>query len=90
MLEAIAPTLAYDHTALMGQLSVPAERAAHVRAPTLVISGSAANPFMLETARGLSQAIPHAQLRILEGQSHDVNVEILAPVLTEFFGVARK
>ena len=87
MLEAIAPTLAYDHTALMGQhASVFAERAAHVRAPALVMSGSATYPFMLETARTLSQAIPHAQLRILEGQSHDVNVEVLAPVLAEFFG----
>jgi pimeloyl-ACP methyl ester carboxylesterase len=86
MLQAIAPTLAYDHTAILGlTAAVPAERAARVRAPALVMSGSMTYPFMLETARALSQAIPHARLLTLEGQSHDVNVEVLAPVLAEFF-----
>src|SRR6266568_4869946 len=85
-LEAIAPTLAYDHTAILGKdSSVPVERAAQVLMPTLVMNGGASYPFMYETARALSQAIPHAQLRILEGQTHDVAPEVLAPVLVEFF-----
>ncbi len=85
-LEAIAPTLAYDHTAILGKDgSVPIERAAHILVPTLVMNGGASYPFMYETARALSQAIPHAQLRILEGQTHDVAPEVLAPVLVEFF-----
>jgi hypothetical protein len=42
-------------------------------------------PFMLGTATELAKAIPHAQHRTLEGQSHDVNLEVLAPVLVEFF-----
>jgi hypothetical protein len=41
-------------------------------------------PFMHATASALAQAIPHAQHRTLEGQTHDVNVEVLAPVLIEF------
>jgi pimeloyl-ACP methyl ester carboxylesterase len=41
-LEAIAPTLAYDHTAILGEdLSVPTGRAAQVRVPTLVMNGPA-------------------------------------------------
>jgi len=40
---------------------------------------------MLETAKTLSQTIPHARLRTLEGQAHDVHPEALAPVLAEFF-----
>ena len=32
-----------------------------------------------------SQAIPHGQLRMLEGQTHEVNPAVLAPVLVEFF-----
>ena len=41
-LEAIAPTLAYDHTAIMGKdRSVPIQRAAHVLVPTLVMNGGA-------------------------------------------------
>jgi hypothetical protein len=40
---------------------------------------------MYDTARTLSKAMPHAQLRALEGQRHDVSPEVLAPVLVEFF-----
>ena len=84
-LAAIAPTLAYDHAAILGtDPSVPARRAAHVAVPTLVMYGDASFPFMGETARTLAQAIPHAQLRTLAGQTHEVSPEVLAPVLTEF------
>ena len=84
--EALAPTLAYDHTALLGQDgSVPVERAARVRVPALVMSGSASFPFMHVTAQALGKAMPHAHLRSLEGQTHSVSPAILAPVLVEFF-----
>ena len=85
-MEAIAPTLAYDHTAIMGSDgSIPKERAARVQAPTLVMNGGDGAPFMLETARTLSQVIPGAKLRTLDGQTHDVQPAALAPVLVEFF-----
>ena len=85
-MEAIAPTLAYDHTAIMGSDgSIPKERAARVQAPTLVMNGGNGAPFMLETARTLSQVIPGAKLRTLDGQTHDVQPAALAPVLVEFF-----
>ena len=85
-MEAIAPTLAYDHTGIMGlHGSIPTELAARVRVPTLVISGTSGLPFMLGTAKTLSRTIPGAELRTLEGQAHDVRAEVLAPVLAEFF-----
>jgi pimeloyl-ACP methyl ester carboxylesterase len=85
-LEAIAPTLAYDHTYIIGKdRSVPVERAAQVRVPTLVMNGSASFPFMYETARRLSNAIPHAEHLTLEGQTHGPAIDVLVPVLTEFF-----
>ena len=85
-LEAIAPTLAYDHTAILGENnSVPTERAMQVQVPTLVMNGGASFPFMFDTAQTLSKAIPHAQLRTLEGQTHDVASEVLAPVLVDCF-----
>jgi pimeloyl-ACP methyl ester carboxylesterase len=85
-LEAIAPTLAYDHAAILGKdVSVSIERAAQVRVPTLVMNGGASYPFMYKTARTLSQAIPCAQLRTLEGQDHGPADDVLAPVLVEFF-----
>ena len=84
-LEAVAPTLAYDHAAIMGpSLSVPAELAARVSVPALVMAGDAGLPFMPDAARVLSQAIPQGQLRMLEGQTHQVKPGVLAPVLAEF------
>lgn len=84
--EAVAPTLAYDHIALLGEeASVPIERAAGVVVPTLVMNGRLSFPFMHPTALALAEAIPHAQHRVLEGQTHEVTAEALAPVLVEFF-----
>lgn len=84
-LEAIAPTLAYDHTAILGEDgALPIARAARVLVPTLVMAGGASYPFMHDTARALSAAIPHAQLRTLAGQRHEVSPEALAPVLVAF------
>jgi pimeloyl-ACP methyl ester carboxylesterase len=86
MFEAIGPTLAYDHTAILGKdASIPTELAATVTVPTLVMNGDASFPFMHDTALALSQAIPHAELRTLKGQTHEVNLHTLAPVLAEFF-----
>jgi pimeloyl-ACP methyl ester carboxylesterase len=88
LLEAVAPTLAYDAADIGDDRSAPVKRAAGVKVPVLVMDGGAnltIMPFMHATASALAQAIPHAQHRTLEGQTHDVNVEVLAPVLIEFF-----
>jgi len=61
--------------------SIPTERVARVRVPTLVMNGGNGAPFMLETAKTLSKAIPLAKLSTLDGQTHDVHPEALAPVL---------
>ena len=84
--EAVAPTLAYDHAAILGEpWSVPTDLAARVAMPALVMAGDAGLPFMPVAARALSQAMPRGRLRMLEGQTHDVNPGVLAPVLAEFF-----
>jgi pimeloyl-ACP methyl ester carboxylesterase len=85
-MEAVAPTLAYDHAAIMGESwSVPTGLAARVPVPALVMAGDAGLPFMAGTARALSQAMPQGRLRILAGQAHAVDPAVLAPVLAEFF-----
>jgi pimeloyl-ACP methyl ester carboxylesterase len=84
--ESVAPTLAYDHIAALGEAaSVPVERAAKVPVPTLVMNGAESFPFMHDTAKTLAKAIPDAQHRTLKGQTHEVDSEALAPVLVEFF-----
>ena len=40
---------------------------------------------MAETADAMAHAMPNAERRTLEGQSHDVSAEVLGPVLKEFF-----
>jgi pimeloyl-ACP methyl ester carboxylesterase len=82
--EALAHTLAYDAT-IMGDYSLPTERAAAVTTPTLVIAGGASFPFLRATAQALADILPNGQARILEGQTHDVAPQAMAPVLVEFF-----
>jgi pimeloyl-ACP methyl ester carboxylesterase len=84
MFEAVAPTLAYDAAALGEDRSAPIKRASRVTVPALVMNGTAI-PFMRATAQALANAMPHAEHCTLEGQSHDVNLEVIAPVLVEFF-----
>jgi pimeloyl-ACP methyl ester carboxylesterase len=83
---AVAHTLAYDHAAIIGaRWSAPTELAARVSVPALVMAGDASLPFMPAAARALSTAMPHGRLRMLPGQTHDVNPRVLAPVLVDFF-----
>jgi pimeloyl-ACP methyl ester carboxylesterase len=56
-----------------------------VATPALLMYGSASFPFMRETAEKLSRAMPRAQMRVFEGQTHEVDQAVLAPVLAEFF-----
>jgi len=84
-IEAVAPTLAYDHAALMGKdRAVPAGRAARITVPVLVMHGEDGAPFMAETARTLAMTIPGAKLRTLAGEGHNVSPQALAPLLAEF------
>jgi hypothetical protein len=53
--------------------------------PVLVIDGTASPAFMHTGADALADLLPDARRRTLEGQTHDVAAEVLAPVLAEFF-----
>lgn len=82
--EAVGHTLAYDAAALGEDAAVPIERARRVTVPALIMAGSETYPFMHTTARALADAMPNAQYRVLEGQTHEVAPEAIAPVLIEF------
>jgi pimeloyl-ACP methyl ester carboxylesterase len=84
LFESVAPTLAYDD-AIMGDGSVPAELLASLTVPTLVIDGGASPAFMQSAAQSVAHTLPNAQRHTLDGQTHDVAPEVLAPVLVEFF-----
>jgi pimeloyl-ACP methyl ester carboxylesterase len=82
--ESVAPTLAYDNT-IMGDGSVPAELLTSITVPTLVMDGGASPAFMHDAAKATVDRLPNAQHRQLPGQTHDVDPEVLASVLAEFF-----
>src|SRR5438093_11116125 len=63
----------------------PLKQWASVGIPTLVMVGSESPPYQQHAVRALVEILPKAQLRTLEGQTHDVAPEILGPVLDEFF-----
>jgi pimeloyl-ACP methyl ester carboxylesterase len=88
--EAVAPTLAYDNATLGDDGAVPVERAARISMPTLVMSGDASPATMRDPAKLLAGAIPGAEHRELAGQRHDVDLQVLAPVLSEFFAAGQR
>jgi pimeloyl-ACP methyl ester carboxylesterase len=88
MWESVAHTLAYENAVLGEGALVPAQRAAKITVPALIMDGevsAATYPFIHATAVALAKAIPNAQHRTLAGQTHEVAAEALAPVLVEFF-----
>ncbi len=82
--EALAHTLEYD-AIIMGDYSLPEDRIAQVRIPTIVINGSASMPFFQPSADAMIKLLTHGQRSTFEGQQHNVSAEVLAPVLVEFF-----
>lgn len=84
-METIAPSLAYDD-AVMGDGLVPRDRLASIGVPVLAVAGSASPAWMREAARAVAETVPGGSYRSLEGQTHMVEPDVLAPVLAEFFG----
>lgn len=83
-LEAIAPTLAYDDE-LLGGGRIPHDLTSAITIPTLVLSGTASPDGLQSAAKSTADAIPTAEHRSLDGQTHDVQPDALAPALTDFF-----
>jgi pimeloyl-ACP methyl ester carboxylesterase len=83
-MEAIAPSLAHD-AEVMGDGLLPHDRVAEVTTPLLVVAGGASPAWMREANRAVAEAAPGGDFRVLEGQTHMVEPDVLGPVLTEFF-----
>jgi pimeloyl-ACP methyl ester carboxylesterase len=88
-LKATAHTLPYDWAALgkhtMYGAPLQAEEWASVTMPTLVAYGAKSPTILQQGSQALAATLPNAELRKLEGLSHNVKVNVLAPVLAEFF-----
>lgn len=87
-LEIVAPTLIYDAACLGEDRVVPVERVKQITAQTLIMDGGGSlkiMPFMHASAERLAQIIPRVNRQTLEGQTHNVDMNVLASALVKFF-----
>ena len=80
---ALAPTLVHDN-AIMAGYGLPAFLAT-ISIPALVLSSTGSAPWLQDSAAAAASALPDGQHVSRDGGFHDLPVEILAAVLTEFF-----
>ncbi|MFI9762211.1 alpha/beta fold hydrolase [Streptomyces sp. NPDC051963] len=83
-MESIAPSLAYDN-AVMGDGLLPRHRLASIPVPVLAVAGDASPAWLREATQAVAETAPEGTYRSLEGQTHMVDPQVLAPVLAEFF-----
>jgi pimeloyl-ACP methyl ester carboxylesterase len=81
---AVAHTLPYD-LALVGDSTVPVQRFAKIRVPTLGLYGGASPAWARESIDAVTAAIPAATQKMVEGQTHAAAPDVIAPILIDFF-----
>ena len=69
----------------MSGFKVPTARLAKIRVPTLAMHGSKTDVRLQKATLAVADAVPGAQRRTLEGQTHNVTPSVLAPAVVEFF-----
>jgi pimeloyl-ACP methyl ester carboxylesterase len=86
-LEAVAHTLPYDYAVMDGTVHgrpLAREPWASVAMPTLVLTGAKSPASLQRAADALVSRMPDATRGCLAGQSHNVSMKALAPVVEEF------
>jgi pimeloyl-ACP methyl ester carboxylesterase len=84
LLEAIAPTIAYDN-AVMGDGAVPVGAARAATMPTLLLLDNGSPSFKGEAIDALLKVMPNAQGKTLDNPQGGFAPAISAPALREFF-----
>lgn len=87
-LKAVGATLPNDFRILGDSGSgkpLPADRWARATVSTLVMDGGKSPTYMRNAQRQLAQVLQNAEYRTLEGQTHMLKPEAVAPALVEFF-----
>lgn len=83
-MKAIANSLPYD-AAIMGDFSLPTKTVSSIKVPTMVIGGEKSPPSLRIAVDAVAKALPNCQRRMLKGQTHNVSMKVLSPVLDTYF-----
>ena len=93
MMEAVAPSLVNDATIMFGRNFTPQkELLEKIAMPVLALSGDVDmlpgvdTSFFATAAKAIAGMVQHGKSQLLQGQNHNVDVEVIAPVLSEFYG----
>lgn len=87
VLEAVAPTIAYDGRVVRDVMQgrpLPTERWAGIAVPTMVVHGDGTFPFLVTGAQAAAEVLPGATLRPVTGENHTASADVLAPVIRQF------
>jgi len=87
-MEALAHTLAYDGAIMGANMSgkpFSPGQWADVTIPTLIMDGGGSPAWMHNAAQAAADILPNARRLTLEGQTHAVDPDVLAPALQAFF-----
>lgn len=83
-LKGVAPTLLND-VQILGNFIAPGKTFASITVPTLVMGGSKAKPNMVKAVHDVATAVSGSVHKTLQGQTHQVKDEAIAPELIAFF-----
>jgi len=81
----MAPTLVYEAEILLESRHFLKHNARHVTQPVLLLAGTKSFGTVLKVQDIFAKALPHAQTKLLQGQSHSVEANVLAPTFKSFF-----
>jgi pimeloyl-ACP methyl ester carboxylesterase len=86
-LEPLTPTLPYDIAVTAG--GVPTAELGKITAPVLILGGKNSPGWFRDSVAKQAAATPGARLTMLDGYDHNAPVEVITPILIEFFGARR-
>jgi pimeloyl-ACP methyl ester carboxylesterase len=84
-LKAVAHTLPYDHAVLDPGKRIPADRWTTTRVPILVMDGGKSPAPMRNAQRALFEVLQNAEHRTIDGQTHLLKPQAIAPILRDYF-----
>ena len=92
MMEAVAPSLVNDATIMFGRNFTPQkELLEKIAIQVLALSGDVDmlpgvdTSFFAKAAQAIASMVQHGEFQLLPGQNHNVDPEVIAPVLSEFY-----